>query len=240
MAPRLFEDVYDELTAGASSVHDLARPFVEVFPVAGSSVATVGSLLGSETVSASSSEAARIDELQFDLGEGPCWDAMRSARPVLEPDLRSAPTRFWPAFTDAILGHPVASLFAFPLRVGPLQIGAIDMYSTEPSDLDDEQSRQASAMAEIVSRQILRNALLSVGDAYSEDAGNPFSRRIIHQATGMVLAQLGVSAEDATLVIQGHAFATGVTMMSVAESVLDGRLDFSMTNAGIEGSNDAD
>ena len=59
------------------------------------------SRLVSETLSASDKQAARLDELQFDLGEGPCWDALRLVEPVLEPDLRN-PVRSWPAFTDAI------------------------------------------------------------------------------------------------------------------------------------------
>ena len=50
----------------------------QVFPVTGSAVSTVGGFLGSETVAASDEYAARLDELQFDLGEGPCWDAVRS------------------------------------------------------------------------------------------------------------------------------------------------------------------
>src|SRR4051794_29292306 len=79
-----------------------SRPFLGLFPVSGAAVSTVGALLGNETISASDSLAARVDEIQFDLGEGPCWDAMNSARPVLEPDLRGNPRTVWPAFSRAI------------------------------------------------------------------------------------------------------------------------------------------
>jgi hypothetical protein len=53
---------------------------------------------------------------------------------------------------------------------------------------------------------------------------------------GVVLAQLGLTAEDARLVIQSHAFATGRTMMAVSQDLLDGRLDFSRRDGRIEDS----
>ena len=57
-----------------------SEPFVAFLPVTGAAVSTLGDVLGSETLSASDAHAARLDEVQFDLGEGPCWDALRSAQ----------------------------------------------------------------------------------------------------------------------------------------------------------------
>jgi hypothetical protein len=208
------------------------RPFLDLFPVSGAAVSTVGNLLGSETLSASDALAARLDELQFDLGEGPCWDALRSGRPVLEPDVRRAPPR-WPAFATASRDDGVRSIFAFPLAVGPLRIGAVDLYSLQPVELNRMQVRQADAMAGVVGRHVLRQALNDLGRD-TADTGNAYSRRIVHQATGMVLAQLHLSPDDARLVIQGHAFATDRSMMDVAQDVIDGRIRFSNQDAGIE------
>ncbi|HEY1530011.1 MAG TPA: GAF and ANTAR domain-containing protein [Galbitalea sp.] len=209
------------------------QPFLEMFPVSGAAVSTVGELLGSETVSASDPVAVRVDELQFDLGEGPCWDAMRLGRPVLEPHLRTRPATVWPAFSQAILDQDVSSLFAFPLLVGSLRIGAVDLYAVDSVDLSSAQTRQAGVMAAAVGRHVLRRALHVIGGDY-EDTGNAFSRRLIHQATGMVLAQLRVPTEDAVLILQGHAFATGRTMMEIADDVVERRLTFSHGDSGIE------
>ncbi len=228
------------LTAALDAVHRAASnpssfcwPFVELFPVSGAAVSTVGDLLGSETVSASDPIAARVDELQFDLGEGPCWDAMRLGRPILEPDLRSRPSTVWPAFSAAVLDQNVSSLFAFPLTVGALRIGAVDLYAVNHVDLNPVQTQQAQSMADAVGKHVLRRALNEIGGDY-EDTGNAFSRRIIHQATGMVLAQLRIPGDDALLIIQGQAFATGKTMMEIAEDVVELRLNFSHGDNGIE------
>src|ERR1700709_576090 len=158
------------LTAALDAVHRAASnpssfcwPFVELFPVSGAAVSTVGDLLGSETVSASDPIAARVDELQFDLGEGPCWDAMRLGRPILEPDLQTRPSTVWPAFSAAVLDQNVSSLFAFPLTVGALRIGAVDLYAVNHVDLNPVQTQQAQSMAGAVGKHVLRRALNAAG-----------------------------------------------------------------------------
>jgi hypothetical protein len=227
-----FGAAIEALDRSSTSPSGFSRPFLDLFPVSGAAVSTVGNLLGSETLSASDEIAARLDELQFDLGEGPCWDAVRSGLPVLEPDVGRSPLR-WPAFTAASREDGLRSIFAFPLAVGPLRIGAVDLYSLQPVELNRTQVRQADAMAVVVGRHVLRHALSVVGRDYDDD-GNAYSRRIVHQATGMVLAQLDLSPDDARLVIQGHAFATDRKMMEVAQDIIDGRLRFSNRNDGIE------
>ena len=190
--------------AAAMDALDLARDrpagfcevFIDVFPVSGAAVSTIGEVLGSETLAASDEHAARLDELQFDLGEGPCWDAMRSGAAVLQPDIRETGRHRWPAFAASIKPDEVSSVFAFPLSVGPLRFGAIDLYSRKRVSLDDTQAQQAGMMADAVSRLVLRRALAAIG-VEPDSAGNAYSRRLVHQASGMVLAQINVSAEDA-------------------------------------------
>jgi hypothetical protein len=230
-----FAMAMDALERSAEAPAGFCRPFLDVLPVSGASVSTVGDLLGSETLSASDELAARLDELQFDLGEGPCWDAMSSGRPVLEPDVRGRPRSAWPAFSVAILDADISSIFAFPIAVGPLRMGAVDLYCVVPVELDRRQAEQADAMAAVVGRHVLRQALDAVGRD-GDDIGNAYSRRLIHQATGIVLAQLDLSADDARLVIHGHAFAASRSMKDVAQDILDGRLNFSRADDGIEAS----
>ncbi|KAF2412051.1 hypothetical protein B1729_17185 [Microbacterium sp. B35-04] len=211
---------------------EFSSAFVEFLPITGAAVSTLGDVFGSETLSASDDRAARLDELQFDLGEGPCWDALRSARPVAEASLRVAGRRRWPAFVGALEGEEVSSLFAFPLVVGALRVGAIDLYSREPTALNPDHEHQASAMAFVISRHVLRLGLEE--HIREESLQQPLSRRVVYQATGIVLAQLELSPEDARLVIQGQAFATGRTMADVAEDVVAGRLRFTRQDDRIE------
>jgi len=222
MASDPFQVASDALSDSHGQISELARPFLQFLPVSGAAVSTFGSFLGAETISATDARAGRVDELQFDLGEGPCWDALANRQPVLEPDLARGTTVSWPAFLDAIRDEEIGAIFAFPLLVGPLQIGAVDLYSVEPVSLTLEQQRQTLALSDIVSRILLRNALRGE-DLATETT---FSRRLVHQATGMVLAQLGTTADDAHLILQARAFADNRPMREVAQDVIERRIRF--------------
>jgi hypothetical protein len=236
--PDAFGAAIDRLTRPQYPSAEFAYPIVAALPVTGAAISTMGDFLGNETVSATDRQAARIDELQFDLGEGPCWDAMKTARPVLEPDIQSRPNGVWPAFSEAIRDDEIGAVFAFPLSIGPLKLGALDLYSTRPHELDNLHARQSAAFATVVSRLVLHRALSRVGHEDTPEADARFSRRTIHQATGMVLAQLDLPADDARLVIQAHAFAVGRSMQDIAQDIVERRLNFSVSESGIEESND--
>jgi len=228
----------DRFTAAADALSkmdgegsSLTMPILDVIPVTGAAISTLGDFLGSETVSASDAVAARIDEVQFDLGEGPCWEALGEGMPVLAADL--ARVRRWPAFSEAISSLQVGALFAFPLVIGPLRIGALDLYAVRPMELAEEDAKRSAVFASILSRHVLRRAV-STSEAGEPEDNAPNSRRIIHQATGFVIAQLGISAEDAHLLIQGQAFAQGRSMREVAEDVIERRLSYELSDNSIE------
>ncbi|TFC55243.1 MULTISPECIES: GAF and ANTAR domain-containing protein [unclassified Cryobacterium] len=220
----------DALSDSGARISELARPFLRFLPISGASISTFGSFLGAETISATDARAGRVDELQFDLGEGPCWDALVNREPVLEPDLASTTSVSWPTFLDAIREEEIGAIFAFPLLFGPLEIGAVDLYSIAPVSLTPEQQGQTLALSALVSRIILRHAIST--DSIPDDT-TTFSRRLIHQATGMVLAQLGTTAEDAHLIIQARAFAENRPMRQIAQDVIERRIRFTaLTNTG--------
>ncbi|KIQ02495.1 MULTISPECIES: GAF and ANTAR domain-containing protein [Curtobacterium] len=222
-----FERALRALRSADVADDQLSRPFALALPMGGVSISTFGELCPSETVSATDEVATRIDEIQLDLSEGPCWAALSTDAPVLETDLVERPNAAWPAFNEAVRSEPVGAVFAFPVAFGPFPLGAIDVYVPQPATIEEDTVRQAMTLASAVSRRVLRRALRSIAD--QDDAlldRSPSSRRVVHQATGVVLAQLDISPEDAYLLLQGHAFARRTTMRRVAEEILDGTVRF--------------
>ena len=124
-------------------------------------------------------------------------------------------------------------MFAFPLAVGPLRFGAVDLYSREPVVLDRTQVQAGRRDGRGRRATCAPWAMDSVGRDY-DHGGNAYSRRIIHQATGMVLAQLDISADDARLVIRGHADAASRSAMEIAQEIIDGTLTFTRKHNGFE------
>lgn len=225
---RAFELALQQLAESDQQHASLCLPILQAMPMNFASVCTLGAPFGSETVCASASIAATFDELQFDLGEGPSWDAMNTRRPVLIDNVHSVESSPWPALQKASRSIDVGSVYSFPLSVGSLDIGAVSLFSHVATSFNAELLNDAQALVRIVARQVLRRSLIANPPAVNLEDNEGYSRRIVHQATGMVLAQLNLSAADALLVIHGHAFSRGLTVREVATNVVTRRLDFSL------------
>ena len=77
---------------------------------------------------AASEESVRLLELfQLQNDEGPCLDAFRTARPVVNADLGTAAER-WPRFAPRATADGFRSVHAFPLRLRNEVIGALNVY----------------------------------------------------------------------------------------------------------------
>jgi GAF domain-containing protein len=179
------------------------------------------------TVCSSDDVAQVMEELQFSLGEGPCVDAYAQDCPVSEPDLATATTGRWPGFAPAALAAGAVAVFGFPLRAGGRRIGTLNLYRDRPGLLSDEQVADALVVADVIAREILtiqaRAPLGAVGDGL---VGEPELRLVVHQATGMVAAQLEVDVNQALTRLRARAFADGVSVNTVAAAVVNRELRF--------------
>jgi GAF domain-containing protein len=206
---------------------DLCDPFLTSLPVSGAAVSVSDRSGLPVGIAASDDVAARIDELQFDLGEGPQWDCVRTGRPVLVPDLRDDAGMLWPLFLAGVAALPVRALFTLPLMMGAVTVGAVTLHRSVPGALSEQQQSDAitiaAAIAGIAVDQALRSALREDDDGTRLSPG---LRREAHQATGMILVQLDTTATDAFARLRAYAFATGSTVQAVAVEVLERRLDF--------------
>ncbi|GAA2143591.1 GAF domain-containing protein [Arthrobacter humicola] len=206
----------------------LCAGFLESLPISGAAISVFSGLAPETMVCASDAVSARIDELQYDLGEGPRWEALKTRSPVLLPDVRNGSHAAWPVFAKSLLELDVSALFVFPLALGALDVGVAELYSSVSGPLSRAEHSKALQLADVVTWQLLRQLLtLPTGDGTDPPPdGSPLSRREIHQATGMVLAQAGTSARDALLLMRAHAFAHGRTVREVARDVVSRSLDF--------------
>jgi ANTAR domain/GAF domain len=173
--------------------------------------------------------AARLEDLQDVLGQGPGPDAYRTGQTVTASLGESAAGR-WPMFTQAAqaaVGQ--AALYSFPIRPDGEVLGVLTLYQAAPRPLRYE-------LAEL---QFLAGAL---GVALLRDPGSrtdagigPWSSRAqVHQATGMVVAQLGIGPDDALALLRAHAYAHTTSLEVIAGQVLSRHLDFTTTDTGTD------
>jgi len=203
----------------------LCASFIEVIPVSGAALSAFTGSARETMLGASDGLAAKLDELQFDLGEGPRWEAARSRMPVLLPYVRTMAHEKWPVFGKELTGTEVQALFVFPLIIGALDVGVVELYRTTPGALNHSEMITARSLVDSAAWSLLRHFLVP-DDGNNPEAGLTPSRREIHQATGMVLAQTGGTAAEALLLLRGHAFANGQSVRETSADVLERRLDF--------------
>ncbi|MEP6561646.1 MAG: GAF and ANTAR domain-containing protein [Nakamurella sp.] len=216
---------------GAAGLGGMCPACLRVLPVTGVAISTLCGSTASETVCASDDVAFRIDEMQFDLGEGPCWEAFAGRKPVSVPDIRAEPHQHWPIFGDAVLVTGAQALFAFPLFVGTTGVGSLGLYRTTAGAMNDEAFDRAERLAGTVAKYLLRRILAAAADGGGDPSSptdpwqdSPHDRREIHQATGIVMNQLSLPVGAAFARLRGHAFAAGETMAEVAHDVITHQL----------------
>ena len=171
--------------------------------------------------------SALIEQLQYDLGEGPCVDAYNGDRPVLEPDLVDPEHPRWLAFSGPAIEAGARAIFGFPLQVGAVRLGALNLYSTRPGRLTSEQHADALVAADIAAQAVLvLQANAPPGALAAElEVGADF-QYVVHQAAGMVAAQLEVSVGQALIRLRAHAFGNSRPLTDVAQAVVARTLRF--------------
>ena len=229
---RIVRDGTDDRTLAGR----ICQACVDGLDVDGAAISVLTGSTSRETLWATDGTAEILEDLQFTLNEGACMEAAATGRPVLVADLReSKATGRWPIFAAAVADQtPVGALFALPLQWGAINLGVLDLYRAAPGSLSDLQRRDALAAADTAALMLLGQRTEPNGDGApggDRVAGgwleHAFGHRAeIHQATGMVLVQLGISATDALARLRGYAFVHQRLLLDVARDVVERRLVF--------------
>ena len=184
-----------------------------------------GRALGTVCVSDAITDA--VEEVQYTLGEGPCLDAFATQEPVLVPDLDAEDLVRWPGFRQGALAAGVHAVFGFPILVGTVCIGALNLYQLQPGALSDEQIADATVVAHLAGRTVLDwQSVAGEGSLARQLEHLPANRAVIHQATGMVSVQAAVPVDDAIALLRAYAFSNDQPISDVATDILQGRLRF--------------
>lgn len=161
------------------------------------------------------------------------WTPTTTTGPCSSPisPIPSAPR--WPAFAGPAVEAGVRAVFGFPLQVGAVRLGALNLYSDTPGPLSDDQHADALVMADVAAQAVL---VLQAGAppgrlAEELEASGDF-QYVVQQAAGMVAAQLEVSVGQALVRLRAYAFGNDRPLVEVAEHVVARRLRFEAPGGG--------
>jgi ANTAR domain/GAF domain len=226
---RIWLRIVEQALGGPVSLAHVCAAAVATLGVDGAGLTVVVTPTVRETVNATDAVAADLEELQLTLGQGPCVDTFTSGGPVLADDLRSSEFfARWPVFAPAALDAGALAVFALPLHIGAISLGVLDLYRARPGGLDPQEMADALAFADVAGILLLDRAGTEPADAelaWQHDDTSAYQAEV-HQATGMILVQLGVSAEVAFARLRAYAYANDRRLSDVARDVVDRRLRF--------------
>lgn len=205
----------------------LCRVCADVTGMSGAGIMLMAGDIPRGSLCTTNEVSALIEQLQYTLGEGPCVDAYRLDRPTLEPDLARPQTPRWLGFSGPAIRAGVRAVFGFPLQLGAIRLGALNLYRDRPGSLSDNQHADALVLANIAAQTVLViQADAPPGRlAAALGAGADF-QHVVHQASGMVAAQLEVSVGQALIRLRAYAFGNDRQLTEVAQDVVARKLRF--------------
>lgn len=183
-----------------------------------------------ELVFAAGAVAARVDELQFAVGDGPCLTAYATGRPQCITDL-SRDDR-WPEFAREALGYGVNAVFSFPVLVDAHPVAVLELYRRDVGGLTvDEYDAAlgcAAGIGAVMTSVYHRWSRRDSGTALTDGAAlagltesDPFTRvHQLHDAAGIIAERLGVSVSEALVRMRAYAFARDLSVSEVADDVV--------------------
>ncbi|GAA4404380.1 GAF domain-containing protein [Fodinibacter luteus] len=221
---RLAQGVVRDVERGVPLPVRLCRAAVDILECDGAAMTLAYTHLERVTLCATDDTALAIEETQDVLGQGPGHDAFRT-RAYVRLDLMpedAGPDPRWPLLKSEELSAlaPVV-VHALPMGEGSGTIGVLTLYRRgRDADLD--------IAAGLLVAQVLAAALLADAPTLERAGYGEWSdRALVHQATGMVVAQLGLPVADALALIRAHAYAHDHSVGETAREVVDHELTFS-------------
>ncbi|WP_407317882.1 GAF and ANTAR domain-containing protein [Isoptericola halotolerans] len=192
----------------------LCRACVDILHGQGGTL-TVAAVPGDRVAVSTSSDFAAIDALQDVLGEGPVQQALEDDALVVV-SIEDSPNRF-PVFAQEAVKtiRGPLTVYAVPMHAGVRVVGVFSLYVTAEGLARSTEDLQF--LADAVGTSLMSDL----------DTLDWTQKARVHQATGMVTAQLHIAPDDALAVLRAHAYALDIDLARVADDVLDRRMTFS-------------
>jgi hypothetical protein len=209
----------------ADLIDRLCAAVPNLVAVSGAGASVIGPTGSSVLLAASDETARRLYGLELMLGEGPGLEAFATDSSVLVPDL--AATERWINYSVGAEAEGVAAVFAFALHLGAIRVGAMTLHRRRSGPLPRDRLRRAFLIADAMTR-----LTLMIAEGPNEPGRPPGKFTVgvdddwtaVHQASGMLTVQLGVSIEVALARLRAYAFATGRLTDDVARDIVNRRL----------------
>ncbi|MGZ3100329.1 GAF and ANTAR domain-containing protein [Streptomyces sp. H62] len=200
----------------------LCEAVLGLLPVSGAS-ASLRSAGVPVRLCATGDRASYLAEIQATLGDGPCVSAAESGAPVLARDLTAgADAGRWPVYAQQATAAGVRAVYALPLGNDSACLGTLDLYRDSPGGLTGPQLATARLVAGAMTVALM--ALPRGEGAWLDELAGDHDE--VYRAVGMIMARLGVGADEALARLRADAFARGRSAYEAARDITTHRHRF--------------
>jgi transcriptional regulator with GAF, ATPase, and Fis domain len=167
------------------------------------------------TLSVSDDLVTTSDRLQGELGEGPCYDAARREQQVYRVSDMSERAVRWPLYSPKARELGIGSMMGFLLFTDDDNLGALDLYSSQPGAFTEASERVGWLLAShaAVAFANARN------DAQLREAIG--TRQDIGEALGIVMERYKVPEEQAFAVLRKASQDQNLKLRELARSIVE-------------------
>ncbi|WP_433051093.1 GAF and ANTAR domain-containing protein [Dactylosporangium sp. CS-033363] len=178
---------------------------------------------GPSTAAASSGLPESLLDSQYDSGDGPSLEAIRTRDLTLSDDL-AADDR-WPDWRQRALAAGVKAVLAVPVDIDSHALGALTVYAAEPGRFAADVGLTAMLVAEhaglLLSAVLDRERRAGVHAQLTEALKEALTDgETVNRAVGIMMVQRACSAEAALDVLRGTAGRLGLPLTTVAERLV--------------------
>lgn len=166
-----------------------------------------------ETPASTDELVGTLDSAQYDLGEGPCLDALWEHEIFVARDLRDEGR--WPRWSPIAVEHGVRSVLSVRLATEDAALGSINLYGFAVGAFDDSSVDMAAVYARLAAV-----ALLNVRETSGLRSALQ-SRLIIGVAQGILMERYGLSLNRSFEVLRRRSQETNVKLREVARELVD-------------------
>jgi GAF domain-containing protein len=224
---RLFQAlaaVADTLVAGYDVVEllqHLVDSCTELFDVSAAGLLLADPNGPLELVASTSEENRLVEAMQLSAEAGPCIECFRTGSVVSVTDVSQTPEG-WREFRQACLENDFRSVYAIPLRLRDTTIGTLNLFRSEPGELNEEDARAAQALADLATIGILHERTWREADTVRAQLQAALtSRVVIEQAKGVLAQTHRISVDDAFILLRSYARTHQLPLGLVARQLVD-------------------
>jgi signal transduction protein with GAF and PtsI domain len=170
-------------------------------------------------VAVSDSAMELLEQVQHDLGEGPCLAAFAEDRVVAVEDLRSE--LVWDRLAAVVGQLQVCGVLSVPVRLGEQPVGTLDVYATQPRAWSTGEVEALGALAVVTAELVSTGVELANREVEVAQLRRALAGRVwIEQAKGVLAATQGVSPDQAFEQLRKRARSSSRKLADLAQEVV--------------------